>query len=88
MLSEAHNKGVITWVSHVRSILCYYGFEQVWLFGCENKSCSMNQKKGYNAPFAMDGVITQSQVKGCHCIRSTRTLLKGKICRLCLDGCI
>ena len=78
-----HNSGVITWMSHVKSILCYYGFEQVWLFGCGNEKVFFNElkKKGYTAHFAMDGVITQSQVKRCHFInkqKSTRTLLKGK----------
>ena len=32
-----HNRGIIIWASHVKSILCYYEFEQVWLFGCGNE---------------------------------------------------
>lgn len=28
--------GKTTWVTHIRNVLCENGFEQVWLFGCEN----------------------------------------------------
>eukprot|EP00745_Piridium_sociabile_P009560 TRINITY_DN16703_c0_g1_i6.p1 TRINITY_DN16703_c0_g1~~TRINITY_DN16703_c0_g1_i6.p1 ORF type:complete len:109 (-),score=6.00 TRINITY_DN16703_c0_g1_i6:146-472(-) len=27
----------MNWVSHVKSILCENGFEQVWLFGCDRE---------------------------------------------------
>ena len=36
MLFALHNRGKTTWVSHVKSVLCNNGFEQVWLFGCGN----------------------------------------------------
>ena len=36
MLIALHNIGKTTWVSHVKLVLCNSGFEQVWLFGCEN----------------------------------------------------
>ena len=45
MLSEMHNWSITTWVSHVKSILCYYGFEQVWLFGCGNEKIFFNELK-------------------------------------------
>ena len=40
-----HNRGIIIWASHVKSILCYYGFEQVWLFGCGKKKVFFNDIK-------------------------------------------
>ena len=39
------NRGIITWASHVKSTLCYYGFEQVWLFGCGNEKIFFNELK-------------------------------------------
>ena len=41
MLLTLHEKGVVTWVSYVKSILCNNGFEQVWIFGCgsEKRFC-------------------------------------------------
>ena len=37
MLVLMHQKGYVNWVTHVKEILCTYGFEQVWLFGCGNE---------------------------------------------------
>ena len=37
MLLEMHEAGAFTWVTHVKSILCDNGFEQVWLFGGDEK---------------------------------------------------
>ena len=37
MLYRLHDKGSKTWVSHVKTILCENGFEQVWLFGCDRE---------------------------------------------------
>lgn len=34
MLLNMHEKGHVTWVSRIKSLLCELGFEQVWLFGC------------------------------------------------------
>ena len=43
MLLEMQNRGKTTWVSHIRSVLCYNELEQVWLFGRGNdKIFSMN----------------------------------------------
>ena len=36
MLLEMQNRGKTTCDTHIRSVLCYDGFEQVWLFGCGN----------------------------------------------------
>ena len=30
---------------HIRSVLCYNGFEQVWLFGCGNDKIFFNELK-------------------------------------------
>jgi hypothetical protein len=38
MLAELDRKGTTTWVTQIRNLLCYYGFELVWLFGCGNKA--------------------------------------------------
>ena len=45
MLLEMQNRGKTTWVSHIRSILCYNGSEQVWLFGCGNGKIFFNELK-------------------------------------------
>ena len=29
-----HEKGYVTWVTRIKTVLCNNGFEQVWLFGC------------------------------------------------------
>ena len=36
MLFALHNRGKTTWVSHVKSVLCNSGFEQVFFSGCGN----------------------------------------------------
>ena len=36
MLMKLDANGKITWVTHIRNLLCDNGFEQVWLFGCAN----------------------------------------------------
>ena len=33
MLLEMNEGRAVTWVTHVKSILCDNGLEQVWLFG-------------------------------------------------------
>ena len=45
MLPRMHRRGITTWVSHVKSILSYYGFDQVWLFGCRNANIFFNELK-------------------------------------------
>ena len=45
MLLEMQNRCKTTWVSHIRSVLCYNGFEQVWLFGCRNDKIFFNELK-------------------------------------------
>lgn len=37
MLFNLHEKGGITWVTHVKAVLCENGFYQVWMFGCGNE---------------------------------------------------
>ena len=29
-----HEKGYVTWVTRIKTVLCNNGFKQVWLFGC------------------------------------------------------
>ena len=54
MLLEMQNRGKTTWLSHIRSVLCYNGFEQVWLFGCGNDNIFFNELKGrFTVLFAM-----------------------------------
>ena len=45
ILLEMYNRSIITWVSHEKSILCYNGFEQVWLFGCGNDKAFFTKPK-------------------------------------------
>ena len=44
-LLEMQNRGKTTCVSHIRSVLWYNGFEQVWLFGCGNDKSFFNDLK-------------------------------------------
>jgi hypothetical protein len=37
MLAKLDDRGTTTWVTNIRNLFCYYGFELVWLFGCGNK---------------------------------------------------
>ena len=39
------NRGKTAWVSHIKSVLCYNGFEQMWLFGCGNDKMFFNELK-------------------------------------------
>ena len=45
MLLEMQNRGKTAWVSHIRSVLSYNGFEQVWLFGCGHDKIFFNELK-------------------------------------------
>ena len=45
MLLDLDRKGITTWVTHVRNILSYYGFEMVWIFGSCNKQMLCKELK-------------------------------------------
>ena len=83
MLLVMQNRGSTTCVSHVKSVLCDNGFEQVKLFGCGNDTFFFKELKErtfkenmYLVYFVMAGVITFTQVKGYHCTQITITVLK------------
>ena len=77
------NRGKTSWVSHIRSVLCCNGFEQVWLFGCGNDKIFFNElKERFTVLFAMDGRNTYNRVKGWKFIKVIRTALKGKSMRI------
>ena len=45
MLSNLHERGTVTWVTRIQSILCENGFEQVWLFGCGQEKLFFRELK-------------------------------------------
>ena len=53
MLVRLDMNGKTTWVTHIRNVLCENGFEQVWLFGCENVKMFCDE---FKVPFVMVGV--------------------------------
>jgi len=45
MLLNMHDRGTITWVSRVKTVLCGNGFEYVWMFGCGNEKSFFTELK-------------------------------------------
>ncbi len=51
-----HEKGYVTWVTRIKTVLCNNGFEQVWLFGCGQEVLSLRSSgKDSTVPFVTGG---------------------------------
>eukprot|EP00745_Piridium_sociabile_P003355 TRINITY_DN11989_c0_g1_i12.p1 TRINITY_DN11989_c0_g1~~TRINITY_DN11989_c0_g1_i12.p1 ORF type:complete len:194 (-),score=9.72 TRINITY_DN11989_c0_g1_i12:200-781(-) len=43
MLLDLHEREKVTWVTHIKSLLCQNGFGHVWLFGCGQEKWFLRQ---------------------------------------------
>ena len=84
MLLKMHEGGAVTWVTHVKSILCDNGFEQVWLFGCGNEKYLFRElKERLYSSFGHGWRNHLESSDKIHCTANTIFILKEKHTLIC-----